>query len=219
VRRAEALYRTACAACHGTLGDGSGPAAFSIAPGVAPRPRDFVAGRYKLRSTPSGTPPTDADLHRTIARGIPRYMPAFGTLEAEAIDGLVEYVKSFSPRFAGPPPRPMALPEPMAPGAEAATRGADVYTALGCPACHGPEGRGDGSAAGALRDATGLRIWPADLGHPSWFKGGSEPEDVYRTLVTGMDGTPMPGYADVFADLPADAPWTLIAYIASLSRE
>jgi hypothetical protein len=70
-----------------------------------------------------------------------------------------------------------------------------------------------------LRDTAGLPIWPADLAHPSWFKGGSSPSDVYRTLMTGMDGTPMPGYGDVFADLAAEKPWQLIAYIASLSRE
>jgi mono/diheme cytochrome c family protein len=215
----EQVYAAACAPCHGTEGDGNGPAAFSTAPNEAPRPRDFTKGIYKLRSTRSGAVPTDADLHRTISRGIPRYMPAFAALGDDTIAALVLRVKAYSDRFGPAPPSAVRLPEPPALGPDAATRGARVYGDLGCPACHGAEGRGNGPAAAALRDTTGLRIRPADLAHPSWFKGGSAPADVYRTLVTGMDGTPMPGYADVFVDLGAEKPWELIAYIASLSRE
>jgi mono/diheme cytochrome c family protein len=217
--QADRVYITACAPCHGEAGDGTGPAAFSIAPGFAPRPRDFTKGTYKLRSTPSGAVPTDADLHRTIAHGVPRYMPAFAPLGDGLIAALVGRIKRFSPRFVDPSPAPVRVPEAPALDADMATRGARVYEELGCAACHGPAGRGNGPAAAALRDTTGLPIWPADLAHPSWFKGGSSPTDVYRTLVTGMDGTPMPGYGDVFADLAAEKPWQLIAYIASLSRE
>jgi mono/diheme cytochrome c family protein len=216
---ADLVYTTACAPCHGDAGDGAGPAAFSIAPGVAPRPRDFTKGSYKLRSTPSGAVPTDADLHRTIAHGIPRYMPAFAPLGDDVIAALVARIKRFSPRFADPPPALVRIPEVPALDADMATRGARVYEELGCAACHGPEGKGNGPAAAALRDTTGLPIWPANLARPSWFKGGSSPSDVYRTLMTGMDGTPMPGYGDVFAGLAAEKPWQLIAYIASLSRE
>lgn len=215
----DGIYTTACAPCHGAAGDGNGPAAFSIAPGIAPRPRDFTKGTYKIRSTPSGAVPTVADLHRTIARGIPRYMPAFAPLGDDVIAALVERIQRFSPRFAGAAPASVAVPDAPALGADMVAGGVRAYEELGCAACHGPKGRGNGPAATALRDTTGLPIWPADLAHPSWFKGGSSPADVYRTLVTGMDGTPMPGYADVFADLAPEKPWQLIAYIASLSRE
>jgi mono/diheme cytochrome c family protein len=213
-------YRTACAPCHGIGGRGDGPTAFSIAPGQAPRPRDFTTGLYKLRSTPSGRVPTRDDLVRTIRRGIPRYMPAFTQPDDTVVDGLVTYIMGFSPRFAGEPPTPLALPDPPAVSDGAAVgRGADLYRDLGCAVCHGEKGRGDGTAAAALRDSSGLRIWPADLAHPSWFKGGHSARDVYRTLVTGLDGTPMAGYGDAFADLDPGAPWDLIAYIESLSRE
>jgi mono/diheme cytochrome c family protein len=214
------IYRTACAPCHGDDGRGAGPVAFAIAPYRAPRPRDFTTGVYKLRSTPSGTLPTDADLARTIRRGIPRYMPAFADFDDREIAALVAYVRSFTTRFDGPRPTALALPD-LVPdlGPEAAARGAAHYTAFGCAVCHGPRGRGDGAAATALKDAAGLPIYPADLAHPSWFKGGGEPRDVYRTLVTGLDGTPMPGYRDVFTDLDAGTPWDLVAFVASLSRE
>ena len=146
-------------------------------------------------------------------------MPAFSSLDADVVDGLVDYIMGMSPRFEGPPPVPISVPEPPPLAPDAAARGAGVYEELGCAACHGPRGRGNGSAAGALRDTAGLPLWPADLAHPSWFKAGSDPQDLYRTLFIGFAGTPMPGYADVFVDLDAEAPWNLIAYLATLSRE
>jgi mono/diheme cytochrome c family protein len=211
-------YRAACAACHGVDGRGDGPIAVVIAPFRAPSPRDLSTGTYKLRSTPSGTVPTDEDLLRTITGGIPRYMPGARSLDESLRRGLVQYLKSFSGRFAGPPPRPIDVPEPPALASDAVAKGARTYGELGCPACHGPGGRGDGPAAASLRDSSGRPLWPADLAAPTFFKGGSTPRDVYRTLMTGFDGTPMPGYADALAELEPEAPWNLVAFVASLAR-
>ena len=61
-----------------------------------------------------------------------------------------------------------------------------------------------------------LRIRPADLRYPARFKNGAQAIDVYRTLVTGLDGTPMPSYAGVFED-PGTL-WDLVAYLGSLAR-
>ena len=61
------LYTTHCAACHGEKGDGLGIAA----PYVNPRPRNLVAGRYKIRTTRSGALPTSRDLKRSIRNGVP----------------------------------------------------------------------------------------------------------------------------------------------------
>jgi mono/diheme cytochrome c family protein len=211
-------YRTTCAPCHGLDGRGEGPIALVIAPFRAPAPRDFSTGTYKLRSTPSGAVPTDEDLLRTISGGIPRYMPGARSLDGSLRRGLVQYLKTFSNRFAGPPPRPIDVPEPPTLAPDAVAKGARTYAELGCPACHGLGGRGNGPAAAALRDTSGRRLSPADLAEPTFFKGGSDPRDVYRTLMTGFDGTPMPGYADVFDELEPEAPWNLIAFIASLAR-
>src|SRR5438477_40456 len=101
----------------------------------------------------------------------------------------------------------------------AAPAAADPATAVynhACAWCHGTRGRGDGSSAPELKDETGLRIRPADLRYPARFKNGAEPVDVYRTLVTGLDGTPMPSYADAFDD--RGTLWDLVAYIGSLDR-
>ena len=55
------VYERKCAGCHGEKGDGKGPAAELL----APKPRDFTAGLYKIRSTANKVP-TDQDLLRII---------------------------------------------------------------------------------------------------------------------------------------------------------
>src|SRR5256885_16825431 len=84
VDQATSVYDHACASCHGKDGRGDGPAAFSIGKYRAPRPRDFTRGRFALRSTPTGTLPTDDDLLRTVERGIPGVVPSFRGLTAGA---------------------------------------------------------------------------------------------------------------------------------------
>jgi len=211
---ATAVYNHACSWCHGKDGRGDGPAAFSINKYRSPRPRDFTRGRFKLRSTPSGQLPTDDDLLRTVERGIPGYMPSFQGLTAGERRLAVEAVKRFYPGFESARPTPVTILDAPVQDADAAARGRRVYEEAGCAACHGDRGRGDGSSASALRDDVGLPIRPADLRYPRRFKGGSAPTDIYRTLMTGLDGTPMPSYASAIDD--PRALWDLIAYVGSL---
>ena len=94
------LYRKHCVQCHGTAGDGLGPASALL----APYPRDFRRGSFKFKSTPIGKKPTHADLVRTIECGLPgTSMPAFGTLKLSKefehdIDALAHYVRFLSIR-------------------------------------------------------------------------------------------------------------------------
>jgi cytochrome c oxidase cbb3-type subunit 2 len=46
------------------------------------------------------------------------------------------------------------------------------------------------------------------------FKSGPSVTDIYRTISTGLSGTPMPSFHDAFSD--ADR-WALSYYILSLS--
>jgi mono/diheme cytochrome c family protein len=213
---ATSVYQHACAWCHGKDGRGDGPAAFSIGKRLSPLPRDFTAGRFKLRSTASGQLPTDADLLRTVERGIPGYMPSFRSLTAGERRLAVAAVKRFYPGFADARPVPVPIPEPSVLEAGSVERGRAAYEAAGCTSCHGEKGRGNGPSAKDLRDDRGLAIRPADLRYPSRFKNGAERADVYRTLVTGLDGTPMPSYADVFDDERTLR--DLVAYVGSLKR-
>src|SRR5947207_11046543 len=120
---ATSVYEHACAACHGKDGRGDGPAAFSIGKYRAPRPRDFTRGRFALRSTPTGTLPTDDDLLRTVERGIPGVMPSFRGLTAGERRLAITAVERVYPGFEQSRAGVLAGPEPPALGADAAGPG------------------------------------------------------------------------------------------------
>lgn len=89
------LYRKHCIRCHGTAGDGRGPAARLL----SPYPRDFRLGKFKFKSTPQGSKPTADDLARTLRMGIPgTSMPSFSLLRDAEIEALAEYVIYLSVR-------------------------------------------------------------------------------------------------------------------------
>ncbi len=231
------IFAMACVACHGTDGKGDGSVGPMLAPRRAPQPRDFTQNDFKFRSTPSGRLPTTADLFRTVTEGVRssggpltfglrgyRIMPGFRHMPEEQRLEVVEYVKSLNPEFwaqlgtsrdvkpletVAPPPPPPLTPERVA-------RGKQLYADAGCLACHGAGGRGDGESAPTLKDNRDLPIAATDLTRPSRFKNGARPQDVYRTLVTGLAGTPMPSYAD---SLEPDQAWDLVYYVLSLSRD
>jgi mono/diheme cytochrome c family protein len=208
------LYQKLCSQCHGEKGDGLGVAA----PRLQPSPRDFTAGKFKVRHTPSGALPTDEDLEHIIRVGMPyTSMPTWNQLSDAQISELVAAVKSFSPDFANPEKKPKAVAIPKAPdfSQESAKKGKEVYARIGCPACHGQLGRGDGTSAPALKDDWNHPIRPADLTKRWTFRGGPTREDVYRTFTTGMNGTPMPSFAESLSDAER---WQLVDYITSLDR-
>jgi len=92
-------------------------------------------------------------------------------------------------------------------------RGHEIWTAAKCWECHGQGGKGDGEKAAGLKDDLGFPIVPADL-TSGQFKSGAMVEDIYRTISTGMSGTPMPSFKDAFPD---EDRWALSYYILSLS--
>lgn len=211
--RGAALYERHCAACHGASGDGQGPAAYLL----LPKPRVFTLGVYKFRETPSGSLPTDADLLRTLQRGIPgTAMPAWNRLPETDLAAVVAHIKSFSPVFGEEepePPIPIGTPPRATPTTVEAGR--TIYELMKCADCHGPEGRGDGPSAETLKDDQDRSIRPYDFTRgSSSLKGGASPADIYRTFMTGLDGTPMPSYGDSLSEEEA---WQLVHYVQSLS--
>jgi cytochrome c oxidase cbb3-type subunit 2 len=217
-------YDRYCVGCHGGAGDGAGPAA----PMLLVKPRDFTKGVFKFRSTAAGTLPTDADLFRIITRGIHRTsMPEWQLLPERERWALVEVVKSFVPDWGGRGAGPSIAIPPVPDDLEDAARverGKSVFEVLECGTCHGAEGRGDGPSAKTLSaDAWGNPQKPFDFTKGKLKSGGS-PEDVYRTFMTGLNGTAMPSYYDIFAVpdgeyiLEGDA-WSLVAYVRSLREQ
>lgn len=221
--RGRDVYATYCAGCHGEKGDGKGPAAEML----IVKPRDFTKGIFKFRSTPTGELPTTEDLYRTITLGAyPTSMPAWPLLSERERYAVIEYVKSFYPGWKerGPgipidiPPRPESLGS-----SESIARGRQVYELLECAKCHGDTGRGDGPSASSLeRDIWGNPQKPFDF-TSGRLKGGPNPEDVYRTFMTGIGGTAMPSFADIFSEpdgeyIFAGDAWNLVSYVLSLRR-
>ena len=210
----KALYRRYCITCHGPHGDGAG----ENAPHLDPKPRDFTRATFKCRSTPSGSLPTDTDLYETISRGVynsamPRWLPLTRQERAD----LVAYVKTFSPRFHEEPPV-AALPIPPEPpvSPESVQRGAELFQSMNCWSCHGKEGRANGPSALTLTDSKGYPIIPFDLTSGMHFKCGDSPTGLFRDLITGLDGTPMPSFKEA---LTPDQAWDMVHFIESLSPE
>ena len=206
------LYDTSCANCHGTDGRGHGPAADPL----NPRPRDFTRGWYKFRSTAADSIPTDDDLYRTIEVGLPgtSMLGWKGILSEAQMRALVAYVKQFSPRFASERPAPVAVTRQIATSPESIQKGRAAYESLGCGACHG-EG-GAGADAGALKDDWGNDVYAPNLTEPWAFRGGRTAADVYLRLKTGINGTPMPSFADTAKD---EDLWHVANYVVSLARK
>lgn len=197
------LYERLCLPCHGTSGDGRGPAA----PYAWPAPRAFTRGELKWRSTPAGQPALDDDVRATILLGAPgTSMPAFALNPAQ-LDDVIDVVRGFAPTASGAA-RPVALGEP--PPADP-VRGAALWLEKGCPACHGPgaDGRGPSSFA--------LRAPPYDL---AVLHRPREPGvDAYRraaalSIATGLTGTAMPSFAGTLRD--ADL-WALADHVVALA--
>ena len=209
----EALYLRNCSQCHGESGDGVGYAT----PRLYPRPREFTMGNFKVRSTPSGALPTHQDLVNIIRRGMPyTSMPAWPTLSDQEVSDLAYYLTTFSPDFSNVERAPQPVPLPSAPAAttESIELGKELYVENGCVKCHGTLGRSDGPSAETLVDELDYPIRSADLSKSWTFRGGSSREDIFRTMTTGFNGTPMPSYEEA---LTPEQRWAITDFIVSLS--
>ena len=200
----EKIYRENCVACHGERGDGKGPEANRL----KTKPRDFSSGVYKFRTTPSGSLPLDEDIFRTVTRGVrTTSMLAQLQLSEQERWAVVQYLKTFSKRFKEEnPAQALAIPPKPLPDSKLIAFGRLQYQEAGCAQCHGAEGKGDGPSARDLKDDWGGPISPSDLTLKP-FKSGSDPEDLYRTLSVGLNGTPMPSYSDA---LTPQQRWALV---------
>jgi len=225
------LFLVYCAECHGERGDGYGMRQdISYA-----RPRSFQSARFKL-STTENRVPSDQDLFRTIARGMPGSgMPNWSHLPEAQIRSLALYVRKLgadalradldaevaagrrsaaeadaifrSRTVPGPPIQ--VPPEPPADEASLA-RGRELYREA-CAACHGENGS---PAFGAVHvDFDGNRL-PATSLRSAMFKGGDEGEQLYVRILEGMDGTAMPGYRDAYSTTDI---WHLVHWVQELA--
>lgn len=207
-------YRRYCVVCHGELGDGNGESF----PWVDPKPRDFQLGVFKCRSTPTGTLPTDEDLFDTIARGLDRSnMPQWSTFTKQERADLVAWVKHFSPRWTNEKPgTPIVIPPEPEVTAERIKAGRDVFARVQCWKCHGVMGQANGPSAATLTDDLGRPIAAFNFTEGARPKCGETDRDIYRIFMTGLDGTPMPSFAD---NIKPDEAWDLVFYLRTFMKQ
>jgi mono/diheme cytochrome c family protein len=90
--RGKLVYMEKCVFCHAEDGSGKGVSAFYS----SPRPRNFIKGQYKFRTTPFGKIPTDDDLYQMLVRGMPgTTMPSWKHFPEVDLKSLVLYLKHF----------------------------------------------------------------------------------------------------------------------------
>ncbi len=216
------VYERRCIACHGVKGDGNGTAATFL---YRQRPRNFTLGEFKFRLT-KGPLPTDADLLRTITRGVRgTAMPAWFELPLDDRLAVIQYIKYVlavdrsdpqTPDFYfvdEPPGPPLQIGAPPPPTPALLAHGRQIWQQAKCWECHGKSGAGDGEKAAGLKDDWGFPIRPANLARGQ-FKSGPMVTDIFRTVSTGLTGTPMPSFRDAF---PEPDRWALAYYVLSLS--
>ncbi|TIQ76950.1 MAG: cytochrome c, partial [Mesorhizobium sp.] len=112
-----------------------------------------------------------------------------------------------------PPGPPLYIGRPPIPSQTMLDRGKEVWQVAKCWECHGQGGKGDGEKAAGLKDDLGFAAVPADL-TSGQFKSGPAVEDIFRTITTGLSGTPMPSYRDSFPD---EDRWALSYFVVALS--
>ncbi len=225
------VYFTKCVWCHGVDGAGDGPGADRL----WPRPRNFNQGTFKIRHTASGELPLfDAkkptpgqnDLFETVTHGLPgSAMPSWeGILTEEQRLQVLSFVTTElvkDRKFTDKESESQSVLQmgdltPIAPTEESLKKGAELVVEKKCVECHGVDGRGDGNAFN-LKDDWGFSIQPADW-HKCWnFRGSRQDpynvKNIFRTFSTGVNGTPMPSFAD---NTTVEERWHIANFVNSL---
>ena len=227
-----AVYERDCIGCHGPKGDGQGPGARFL----LPQPRDFTKGLFKFAGVPAGELPHDEDLLRTVRSGLHgTSMPTWALMPEEEAIAVVQYLKTFSPRWVQRKPGVRIVPteDPFVKKPEKGVElGRKVYDAVarcwGCHAAYEPRATiyADGQSLGQTIDSFRDTLyspepkksdWGYDIRPPDFIvdtmKAGDSLDDLYRDIASGIGGTAMPMWRGA---LPEDQLWGLAHYVKSL---
>jgi mono/diheme cytochrome c family protein len=229
-------YAQYCRACHGDKGDGKGTAAR----GLRPPPRDFTLGTFKFAAVPAGTLPHDEDLARIVRSGLHgTAMLAWDGIPEPQVNAVVQYLKTFSPRWKDEEPGEKITPSDdpwKGKEGEGVLRGKKVYHGLArCQGCHpafAPKAfivaatkELTGSASADFREDMygsevkesefGVKILPPDFTRSELrsIRADHRVEDLYRVISSGVGGTAMPTW---HGSLPEEDIWAMVHYVDSL---
>lgn len=217
LKHGKEIYLKRCSGCHGLEGDGKGEAAEFL----DPKPRDFTTGVFKFRSTPLDSLPTDQDLMKVLSHGIKgTSMPSFHLIPEISRMSVIQYIKTFSDAWSKPENHKGIIQGAPFPRADfqnhekfitRAKKGRAIFIEH-CLTCHGRTGIGDGEGGEDLEDDWEQKILPADLTR-THIKMGASVNEIYRTIIAGVAGTPMPSFKETISD--ADI-WDLSAFVLYL---
>lgn len=243
--RGQAVYQERCEQCHGVSGDGNGPAAqymypkprdyrkglfkFTTTPYGSRPLRDDLVRTVKLGARGTSMPNFSllpehdiqavVDYVITLARRGELEQLLVDTAESEeevdvemVKDDLVPTVLRRWADADAAEVRPLTLQPKFT--TDHVTRGKQAFLTKGCSKCHGEDGRGQ------TRDNRGNDTWgqptrAADL-TSGMLHGGARPVDIYRRIYSGINGTPMPSFAQALQSEP-DTIWDLVAYVLYVS--
>ncbi len=213
-KKGKDVYDKYCAVCHGEEGDGYG----ELAHALYPKPRDFTKGQYKIRTNATGSLPTDADLIHVISVGIHgTSMIPWDILELDQIKSMLPVLKSFSEAWQyREPESPIAIGREVPSSQQSIARGKELYEQKECWKCHGENGHGDGPSSYDLADEWEIPIQAYDFTRANKFKGGAASRDIYLRFTTGLNGTPMPSFANELSD---EDRWSLVHFVKSLAEQ
>jgi mono/diheme cytochrome c family protein len=207
----QAVYQMHCIGCHGAKGDGNG----EVAGDFVVKPRDFTLGMFKFSTTPRNTLPTDEDLKTTISNGLPTSaMPNYRLLDDASKTALVNYIKTFSPRWNAEQAQQKwnqaNLPDFV--GTPGSVGQGEKLFAARCLMCHGtktaqPDVVFNLQWQGA--EACSDIIRPAVFSH-GIIKRGQKVEDIRMSITAGVNGTPMLAWGEILSEKDR---WDLTSYI------
>lgn len=241
----QAVYMKRCVQCHGVSGDGNGPVADSMYPrprdytrgifkftstpyGGKPRRQDLMATLERgvvgtsmpnFRLLPKKELEAVVDYVLVLAqRGELEYQLANEAEASEELDPeyIPEFVSDVSTRWKE---AEASLTQPLTPQPELTMErvalGREAFLSKGCSKCHGEDGRGH-TKDNIGKDSWGFGTRAADL-TSGMLHGGQDPVDIYRRILNGINGTPMPGFKSALENEP-ETIWNLVSYVLQVSN-
>lgn len=182
------IYNDSCAGCHGFQGMGDGQAVSQIAPNI---PTALADRDYLRQAVP-------AEMYRVITEGrIENLMPPFGE-GTENVEPLPEQQRWDA----------IAYIYSLGTGAGSVESGRVLYEES-CLACHGEDGKGEGS------QAIELDLAPGDLGDSGYWSAISN-QQVFDIL---EDGSQIPEHDFDAAGFSDDDLWSIVDYIRTFSYD
>ena len=176
-----AIYREACARCHGEGGAGDGP----IAVYIDPAPRDLTKAAFMNSKTMER-------LATSIREGVPgTSMPPLARVVGDDnVEPLLEYMQAEFVKRPRRERKPRSIPEtnPVAMSEDSVARGEATYLRR-CTGCHGLKADGKGP------NSLDIIPRPRNLRNREFVNSLSD-QRLFESLMYGIQGTAMPPWID-----------------------